>query len=80
MTATPRLSDLPAGKSARVVGLDGDEATQQRLLELGVLPGSLLRLVRTAPLGDPIEIEVLGYKLSLRKCEASTILIEAVES
>lgn len=72
------LSSLTVGRRARVLEVAGDDALQQRLLEMGVLPGVEVRLVRVAPLGDPIEIEVLGYNLSLRKSEAAHVHIEAL--
>ncbi len=50
----------------------------QRLMQLGVLEGSELEIIRAAPGGDPIEIRVMGYCLSLRKAEAQMILVEAV--
>ena len=47
-----------------------------RLMELGMLPGTEVRCIRMAPLGDPLEFEVRGYNLSLRKAEAATIAVE----
>lgn len=72
------LSTLGVGRKARVLDVGGDAQLQQRLLEFGILPGVEVRLVRVAPLGDPIEIEVLGYNLSLRKSEAAHVHIEAL--
>jgi Fe2+ transport system protein FeoA len=72
------LSSLTVGRRARVLDVGGDEQLQQRLLEFGILPGVEVRLVRVAPMGDPIEIEVLGYSLSLRKSEAAHVHIEAL--
>ncbi|CAG0947121.1 Fe(2+) transport protein A [Anaerolineae bacterium] len=72
------LSSLTVGRRARVLEVGGDDQLQQRLLEFGILPGVEVRLVRVAPLGDPIEIEVLGYSLSLRKSEAAHVHIEAL--
>lgn len=72
------LSSLSVGRRARVLEVGGDDQLQQRLLEFGILPGVEVRLVRVAPLGDPIEIEVLGYNLSLRKSEAAHVHIEAL--
>jgi Fe2+ transport system protein FeoA len=54
----------------------GDPALQQRLLEMGVLPGTEVTVVRFAPLGDPIEVKVLGYSLSLRRSEAALVQVE----
>ncbi|HRJ79068.1 MAG: hypothetical protein HPKKFMNG_03130 [Planctomycetes bacterium] len=76
--APSTLSSLGVGRKARILEVGGDAALQQRLLEFGLLPGVEVRLVRQAPLGDPIEIEVLGYSLSLRKSEAAHVHVEAL--
>lgn len=73
---TLKLSELRVGETARIVAVDGSGAILQRILELGLLPGKEVRLVRVAPLGDPIEIRVMGYNLSLRKSEAALIRVE----
>jgi Fe2+ transport system protein FeoA len=52
--------------------------THQRLMEMGLTRGASFQVVRYAPMGDPIEIKVRGYHLSLRKCEAAGILVETV--
>ena len=70
------LSMLPVGAKARVLQVRGDAILQQRLFELGLLPGVEVRLVRVAPLGDPLQIELLGYDLSLRKSDAASVQIE----
>jgi ferrous iron transport protein A len=72
------LSFLQIGARARIVEVSGDTDVQQRLLEFGLLPGVEVRLVRVAPLGDPIEIELLGYNLSLRKSEAANVHVETL--
>lgn len=68
-----RLTDLPLGQTARVVSVSGDSAITRRLLEMGVIPGIDLKVIRTAPFGDPIEVRVRGYSLAMRRTEASTI-------
>ena len=73
------LSLLPVGARARVLEVRGDSILQRRLFELGLLPGVEVRLVRVAPLGDPLQIELLGYDLSLRKCDAASVQIEVLE-
>ena len=70
------LDKLPIGASATVLDVAGEPALQQRLLEMGVLPGVQVSIVRFAPLGDPIEIKVMGYSLSLRKAEAAHVTVE----
>jgi Fe2+ transport system protein FeoA len=66
---------IPPGSSATITGISGDVLVKRRLMEMGVLPGSLLKLVRWAPLGDPAECQVRGYKLSLRRSEAALISV-----
>lgn len=67
------LADLKPGARARVTGFREQGPLVQRLMALGVIEGADLRLVRTAPAGDPIEIEVMGYALSLRRREAALV-------
>ena len=71
-----RLSELLAGQKARVVGVDALGESGQRILEMGVTPGVEIRLVGRAPMGDPLAFEVRGYRLSLRKAEASLVEVE----
>lgn len=71
-----RLSALEPGAAARVVALDGDAATRRRLLEMGFLRGERLLIHKVAPLGDPVEIVIKGYHLSLRREEGACILVE----
>lgn len=70
------LSDLQAGDEARVLELQGDVEAAHRLMEMGLLPGTPIKVVRFAPLGDPVEITVRGYHLSLRRAEAAGIVVE----
>lgn len=71
-----KLSILPMGASATVRDLPKQGAAFLRLREMGLLVGTSLKLVRTAPMGDPIEIKVRGYHLTLRKTEAEHVLVE----
>jgi ferrous iron transport protein A len=71
-----RLSDLALGWRARVRGVEGDDEISLRLLEMGLTPGTDVRLLGVAPLGDPLELEVRGYRLSVRKREAARVEIE----
>lgn len=71
------LSQLKPGESGTVVALKGDGAIHQRLLEMGVIEGAAVEVIRIAPFGDPIEISVQGYHLSLRKAEAALVQIDA---
>jgi ferrous iron transport protein A len=69
-----QLTDV--GCRVRVVRVDSDDEIGMRLLEMGLTPGVELSLVGVAPLGDPMEFQVRGYRLSLRKTEASRIEVE----
>ncbi|MBO6939159.1 MAG: ferrous iron transport protein A [Deltaproteobacteria bacterium] len=72
------LGDLSPGDRARVQSVRCAPAVRRRLLEMGLLPGTELAVVRRAPLGDPIEVRLRGYSLSLRKSEASGITVTLV--
>lgn len=75
---TPQLlSSLPPGTRGVVVEIRIPAEHRSRLLEMGVLIGTTIELVRFAPLGDPVEIKVRGYHLSLRKHEADLVLVRA---
>ena len=77
MTATTDvMSALLAGQRGRVAGFDLPAEQRQRLLEMGLTVGTEFTLVRFAPLGDPLELEVRGYHLSLRRREAGGIRVE----
>jgi Fe2+ transport system protein FeoA len=74
------LDQLGRGQTGRVLRVGGRPAARRRLLELGVVRGETIMLLRAAPLGDPLEFVIKGYHLSLRKREAATILVEALEA
>ena len=69
------LAHLPVGVEARVISVNGSSAVARRLMEMGVVPGAPVRVIKTAPLGDPLEIRVRGYHLALRRSEAQTISV-----
>ena len=74
-----RLRDLSVGDRAVVKGFEKTDATYRgKLLAMGVTKGSVLKLVKVAPLGDPVKVEVRGYGLSLRKAEADALVVEEV--
>jgi ferrous iron transport protein A len=73
MSSVRPLSQLPAGAEAQIHGFGPLCQETQRLREMGLLPGTTIKLVRWAPLGDPLEIKVRGYNLSLRKGQADHI-------
>jgi ferrous iron transport protein A len=69
------LDALPRGVQARVLRMEGSGPVAKRLMEMGIVPGAPVSVVRCAPLGDPIEIRVRGYHLALRRSEARTITV-----
>jgi Fe2+ transport system protein FeoA len=74
MNAT--LNDLHVGQKAKVIKVNGVGKVRRRLLDMGLTPGAKLYLRKKAPLGDPIEITIRNYELTLRKSEALFIEIE----
>jgi ferrous iron transport protein A len=72
------LAHLPVGSRAKVARIDGIDELSCRLMEMGLTPGVELRLVGVAPLGDPLELELRGYRLSVRKSEAERVEIQMV--
>jgi ferrous iron transport protein A len=77
VNALKNLSQLKIGQSA-IIDSFTDEVMALKLLEMGCTPGEVVKLDRIAPMGDPIAISVSGYLLSLRKDEASTILVSPI--
>ena len=71
----PSLADLPLGQHAAIASIDCERRLSRRLMEMGLLPGTRVRVVRVAPLGDPIELRVRNYSLSLRRAEAAKIVV-----
>lgn len=67
------LAKLSIGKEAKVTKINGNSAITRRLMEMGVIPGVSVKVIKTAPFGDPIEVRVRGYSLAMRKNEAETI-------
>lgn len=70
---TRSAAELAVGEMGRVVRIAGNDEVSRRLLEMGVTPGTDLRRLGAAPLGDPLEFELRGYRLSLRKAEAAHV-------
>ncbi|HKR01550.1 MAG TPA: ferrous iron transport protein A [Pyrinomonadaceae bacterium] len=71
------LANLPVGMRARVISVKGNGTIARRLMEMGVVPGAPVRVIKAAPLGDPIEVRVRGYHLALRRTEAQTIIVSS---
>jgi len=72
------LDQLPEGQTATILDVDGDDAVAVRLLEMGLTDGELIRSLGAAPLGDPLEFEVRGYRISLRITEARRVRIKGI--
>jgi ferrous iron transport protein A len=70
------LGDLKIGEQARVVSIDGADDVSLRLLEMGLTPGVDVKLLGVAPLGDPAEFELRGYRLSLRRTEMLKVVVQ----
>jgi ferrous iron transport protein A len=73
-----RLSEIEAGTVARILSFENNDLFL-KLMEMGCVPGELVRVEQIAPLGDPISITVAGYNLSLRLNEADNIFVEELE-
>ena len=70
------LKSLKDGQSGQVEKIELEGATKRRLIEMGITPGTRVGVLKRAPLGDPIEVTVRGYELSLRKADAEQIEVE----
>lgn len=76
----PSLAEMPLGRAVIVREVLGPAAFRRRLLEMGLVPGTKVRVVTVAPLGDPLQIEVRGGQWSIRRAEAAQIAIDEVAS
>ena len=70
------LRNVPVGSTAKVVKIHGEGAVKRRIMDMGITKGVEVYVRKVAPLGDPIEITVRGYELSLRKADAESIEVE----
>lgn len=70
------LKQVPVGKTCTVTGVGGEGAIRRRLFDMGITPNTVIKVVKVAPLGDPVEINIRGYALTLRKAEADAVLVE----
>lgn len=70
------LRDVAAGESVVVVKLGGESALKRRIMDMGITRGTKISVRKVAPLGDPIELTVRGYELSLRKADAESVTVE----
>lgn len=69
------LAELRPGDRARVTSLEGDDATVQRLAEMGLTEDEVVEVIRLAPTGDPMEVRIRGYYLSLRRSQAAAVRV-----
>lgn len=74
------LDELEAGAEARVLSVEGSGPSARRLMEMGVVPGAPVKVIKAAPLGDPLEVRVRHYHLALRRSEARTITVSQSSS
>ena len=70
------LKDIKIGETAVVKRLNGEGAVKRRIMDMGITKGTSVYVRKVAPLGDPIEVAVRGFELSLRKADASSIIVE----
>ena len=70
------LREVPVGGTAKVVKIHGEGAVKRRIMDMGITKGVEIYVRKVAPLGDPVEITVRGYELSLRKADAESIEVE----
>ena len=70
------LKDIPCGQSATVAKLTGEGPVKRRIMDMGITKGVQVFVRKVAPLGDPVEITVRGYELSVRKADAEMIVVE----
>ena len=75
-----KLNELKVGRSARVLSIGGEGALRQHFLDMGLIPGTEVTLIKLAPMGDPMELRLRGYELTLRLDDAKNIGIEALET
>ncbi len=74
-----RLNELNIGETGQVIKVEGEGKVKRRLFDMGVTPGTSIYLRKKAPLGDPLEVTVRGYELTLRKDDARNIVLEMKE-
>lgn len=74
-----KLNEFAIGETGLIIKVEGEGRLRRRLFDMGVTPGAKVSMKKKAPLGDPIEITVRGYELSLRKDEASLVVMEVEE-
>jgi len=76
---TKTLKEVKPGHTCKVVNIGGTNILKNRLLCMGVTPGTTIEVIKAAPLGDPIELKIRRYNLAIRKSEASDIFVEDIK-
>lgn len=71
-----RLDEFQIGEIGQVIKVEGEGRLRRRLFDMGVTPGATILLKKKAPLGDPLEVTLRGYELTLRKSEANLVILE----
>ncbi|WP_311531393.1 ferrous iron transport protein A [uncultured Anaerococcus sp.] len=74
----PFLNEVPIGDTVKVVKLEGDGPTKRRIMDMGITKNTEIFVRKLAPLGDPIQINLRGYELSIRKEDAKNIRVEKI--
>lgn len=74
-----RLNELKPGQKCAVLRIEGLGAVRRRLFDMGITPGADIYIRKVAPLGDPVELTLRGYELSVRKAEAEAVIVEVKE-
>lgn len=72
------LRDIKVGKRVKVLKVEGEGALKRRIMDMGITKGVEIYVRKVAPLGDPIEINLRGYELTLRKADSQMIIVEAI--
>ena len=72
------LDKLPIGKDAKITAVGGQGTLRLRLLDMGLIPGTRLKITRIAPMGDPVELLIRGYRLSIRLADAKTVEVDVL--
>ena len=75
-----KLDELKKGETGLIKKVEGEGKIRRRLFDMGVTPGAEVYLRKVAPLGDPVEVTIRGYELSLRKAEACLVVVEVKEA
>ena len=70
------LMQVACGQTVKVIRLEGEGAVKRRIMDMGITKGAQIEVRKVAPLGDPIEVTVRGYELSVRKADADKIIVE----